>query len=457
MFSYFSNIFFLFFSFLVAYVFMGFTPYSTTLVLVMVVFLSVLYPTNTEVSATFILITMFFCLFNWIIVSLSGMVWEVSSKTFAALPKAIAVPVMILVTLQNVRVRKFFPMLFVSLFTIIVLVSVFRASDKGVAVNYLINTFIPYVVLISFLIFDIKQPREKLFYHYVVVAIWMIIVLNGVFILFEMLGLFSSLEIYSLPGSLFRAERNAWYGNYITTFIDGSRIRRYPGIFADPILAGYFWSGVYSFTLVIRKKQFLTMKIMALIFVLLTFSKGAYFMILLAFALNTIMYLESTKTRKKLIVFSSVLSVIFLIFTSLREGNIDSSAIHVLGLFFPFIAPINMEYIIGADLGIAGNLGGWVNQGAESFVGMLKYATGIVGVLFFIIHIFLIIKEHNKKRTLFSRFVIISIVPVFIASFLQENSFNLAYTFPKLVFLLALVSYQGSCNKQEETIETRQT
>ncbi|WP_294933213.1 hypothetical protein, partial [Sulfurimonas sp.] len=128
-------------------------------------------------------------------------------------------------------------------------------------------------------------------------------------------------------------------------------------------------------------------------------------------------------------------------------------------IVLPFSQSFGINYFIGNDLGSGGNMGGWVEQGAESFIGLLMYNTGLIGVL---IVVFLFLKLTIiaiKRKDLIGKFFITVLLPVFWASFLQENSFNLSYTVPRLILytLIILYFYSFIINKQRNNTNENST
>lgn len=399
------------------------------------------FPNNKNNKIYFISFMLIISTLNWFYISISNKLNYNINSFQAVLPKALVIPILIYLIYKIIDFKKNKNLKFIIfLFSILLIVSFYKSIDKNVALNYILNTFIPFLTIVFFSIFTYKN---NIFLNLglnkiIESTIYFLIILNSFFILLEVFNFFQSIEFFEYPGQLLRNKRDAWYGNYITTFIDGSRIPRFPGIFSDPILSGYFWNSVFGYFFIVKKSKIT--QYISVLFIVITFSKGAYLLMFLTLTFNIILKIKiKSKTRFYLTSLYFVFSIFLLIFLSIRENNLDSSVIHVQGLYLPFTKQINLNYFIGESIGESGNMGGWVNEGAESFIGLVKNSIGLFGFLIVLYFIYKILSINIKNSNNYiSKYIIIIIIPTFIVSFLQENSFNIPYVFIKVMLMISL-------------------
>jgi hypothetical protein len=322
-------------------------------------------------------------------------------------------------------------------------ISFLKSSDLFTGLKYLLNVYFPLIISFIFLlnlsnikINPLLYKYNKLFFN----IICLIIFVNIYFIILHIFSFINLNEFYFIVGNELRGGSE---GNF-RTIIFNMQIERFSGIFADPILAGYFFVSIFFYFLLFVKNQYLKFFLLLIIasLIALTISKASYLMLLLGF-ISYIIY--KTKLRKSFKIFTIIIlygfTLLFAILRALKDGITDSSAIHVLGLTLPFANSLGLNYIFGHDLGSGGNMGGWVQQGAESFVGLLMYNTGLIGVFIYIYLIFHTVKYTVSVKSIVNFYVLIVWLPVMWASFLQENSFNMSFTIPRLILLIFIIVF----------------
>jgi len=423
--------------------------------LLMIVLMYIFYVNKSlSLDIALLLFTFVLVLLNWTYIGIGQVFYGWENLKLGVLPRVVGLIVIFVFFLKCTK--KFLKVdILLYLFLVIVIFSFLKSSDKGIAIQYLANVYIPllfslhiYIFTLSKNNFYINVNKFRIFpVHFVLITL---ILIDIFFILLDMVSFIDLYSFYMEVGRILRGEGTV--GNF-RTIIFGMQINRIPGIFADPIVAGYALTGIFFFFFFTIKNLYLKIILLTLVFILIfmTFSKAAYIMLTIGL-LGLFIYKIKMSLNKKiiLIIWMYVITLIFAILRALQGEVGDSSAIHVLGLVLPFSQPFGINYFIGNDLGSGGNMGGWLEQGAESFIGLLMYNTGLIGVLLIVFIFLRLTITAIKRKDLIGEFFIAVLLPVFWVSFLQENSFNLSYTVPRLILytLIMLYFYSFVINKQ---------
>jgi len=309
-------------------------------------------------------------------------------------------------------------------------------TSPFVSVAYLVNVYFP--LLLQFLIVAwvsnyiaskglsgsryIGSPTFKL-------LIFVVLFFSTVFFVLQSIFDFSLNDIFLDIGQLLG--RGGAEGN-TRTVLFGMRLERFPGLFADPILAAYslflFFAYIWFFVRHIAAK--VIGLVCCVVLAVATFSKAFFFLLACFIAVNVCLRLKASDGVKfALSLFATGCAVLIISLRALMAGITDSSAIHVQGLILPFVSAESVvSFFIGHDLGTGGNMGGWVTQGAESFIGLVMYNTGLIGLLCLALFCLSVLRSAVKTRTNAGYFLFSVSLSILSASFLQENSFNLSFS-----------------------------
>lgn len=378
--------------------------------------------------------------YNWSYLAIGAQIFDWNYFLPAVLVRFLALAVVFGFAFRYFRLKWPLDWKFCTL-SILIIVSFGRSAEISIALSYLVNVYAP------FLLFIYLAPRllsentsnsvsaQFPVWPFSPFIIFFIIFTHVMAFCFEVFG-FVDLENFFRPVA--ENLRGGGGGNFSTILL-GLEISRFPGLFADPIVAGYainifFFAGMLFIKSILGRAILGVFSIFA---IALTFSKGAYVLIILGF-FGLICWKLSIGARSRLVIFALgyVVSFLGVAIRAAMEGVTDSSAIHYLGLIGPFQGSISLSYFFGNDLGSGGNLGGWVAEGAESFVGLLMYNTGLVGVVIYFWIFASMAWVSMKRRDIFAKFFVAAILPIFWTSFLQENVFNLSFSLPRLCAIL---------------------
>ncbi|KZN68469.1 hypothetical protein [Pseudoalteromonas luteoviolacea] len=393
-----------------------------------------------------------FSLFFWLYLAIVHSVDVYVSESYWPLVKAFLIVPLFFAVLKLFDFKLDFKIpgfLAFSIFVLLLLLSFLKGLlvSPFVSVAYLGNVYIP-ILLQFFLIASVAKlslQNKTRDYHSTkgfTSLVCIILIVSSAFLLFDLLGVLQLREVFLSVGEALG--RGGSEGN-TRTHLFGVLFQRFPGLFADPILAAYtlFLFFTYAFCFVANPYIKAFMLCFSFMLGLVTLSKAFFFLLVCFFSFYFVCKLKlrvKLKFSVALIVlfFSVALIVIRALFTVVT----DSSAVHVQGLVLPFISPTSgVAFLIGNDLGSGGNMGGWTLQGAESFVGLLMYNTGLIGVLLFFGAFFQIMYALLKSKKRSNYFLFCFFMSVISASFLQENSFNLGFSVVRIALLLFMVLY----------------
>lgn len=385
-----------------------------------------------------------FVLLNWFYLSLGSIQWGWEDATLLVATRVLLLFFCFLISFRYFKIHKKIDVTLLSSF-LLTLFSFSRSSDFYTALKYLANVYIPYLSLF-YIIFsisptgNINKQKSKIVKGIAKNFLFTILIFDLLFISIEELGIFDSATFFSMAGNILRAD-GGWEGNF-RTMLFGIEQQREPGLFGDPIVASYFLTSALM-CIAILQKGFIKWAYIFLSLFLLALAKSKSSLILIALgALGLLIY--KLKAPKSIKIFISVILYISALALTLvkasSSSSIDSSYIHYQGLIAPFLRPLDFNYLLGNDLGSGGNMGGGSDQGAESFVGLLMYNLGIAGVLLYLaLFLRVIILAYSNNTPAKSIFLVSIIIPVMLASFLQENPYNLSYAAPRIALLLIIL------------------
>lgn len=350
------------------------------------------------------------------------------------------------------------------LFILILIFSALKGVNTSpfVSASYLVNVYFPLIVQLAL----VGWISNELLHNYgnnynsfsrsknFEAIILFVILFSILFFILKLLFDFSLDDAFLEVGRTLG--RGGSEGNNRTMLL-GIRFERFPGLFADPILASYsfFLFFTYIFCFVKNKIYKYVGLLFCFVLATVTLSK-AFFFLLVCFLGSFIALRLKIRPRFKFILSLIWVAIILFIVTirALSDGVMDSSAIHVQGLVLPFLnAGSALNFLIGYDLGTGGNMGGWVTQGAESFIGLLMYNTGLLGVLSFLLFYSFILYNLAMVKSKVSYFLHAFMLSLLAASFLQENSFNLSFSILRICcFSLILYSLSRRRSNKVEKI-----
>jgi hypothetical protein len=438
-----KNILLLFFT-LITISFLLPSVWLSSLLMVVLVYIFYVYK-SLSFDIGLLLFTLVLVLFNWTYLGVGQNLYEWHDLKLGVLVRVLGLGIVFIFYLKYTKRFLKIDILLYILFAIVIF-SFLKSSDKTIAIQYLANVYIPLLFSLHIYTFTLSKNNfrndinkfKMLPVNFILTSL---ILADFFFILLDIMSFIDLKSFYMEVGKVLRGEGTI--GNF-RTIIFGIKTIRIPGIFADPIVAGYALSAIFFFFFFSIRNLYLKIILLTIVSILIfiTFSKGAYLMLTIGL-LSLFIYKTKMSLNKKnvLIIGMYIITLTFTILRALQDGVTDSSAIHVLGLVLPFSQSFGINYFIGNDLGSGGNMGGWVEQGAESFIGLLMYNTGLIGVLIVIFIFFKLTIIALERKDLIGKFFIAVPLPVFGASFLQENSFNLSYTIPRIILFTFIILY----------------
>jgi len=368
--------------------------------------------------------------------------------------KTIAGSIFFAVLLSNYLSRPArFQMLCVLGISLLLIKGTISASNKMVAIKYLINMHIPMILTIICMgNIAFSKNKEKISskietYIALVLAGSLIGALAHVVSGYDtLISLTSSLADSRQDTDNIMAEVDGQF-KYFTagqaTQIAGIPVIRNPGLIIDSILAGYTLAFiiVYIIYFVRRHKAILLGASCFLLFI--TFSKGAWVIPIITIFITEANKFLWKKSRKVRLAINIILITIISLGTivSASRGTGDSSFIHFMGLsqvfaFYPSA--------IGNDLGSGGNYAESeftekLKTGAESTIGVIYYHIGAAGLALFLALNLSVLLSLLKKEDRRNSVLIGMLAAQLILSFLQENTYNLAYSFPRILIFIAII------------------
>lgn len=309
-------------------------------------------------------------------------------------------------------------------------------TDFGVVLNYTFNTFLSLLVF-YYVLYNLVEKRVNILnLSSFNISLWIFVTACILFVAISVFG-FDEQEFFYQVGFALRGEGTD--GNY-ETHIHDVYLKRFPGIFADPILSSTFFSSLFVVACVFFRNYLLKIVtcLVCLVFLVLSLSKAGFLYIVLFSVFYTIMLVKLRKGLKLFILLFTcfVILLTLMLRAVFGAGQLDSSYVHTMGFITPFIADRDIAYFIGHGLSNAGNLGGWLAEGAESFVGMLMYSYGLLGVFLYIAISIRFVWLNIRKSDRLNRFLVAMFLPIFCISFLQENIFNSSFIIIRLFFVI---------------------
>lgn len=378
-------------------------------------------------------------LFQWAIMRLSfvlhgqldltGNVIYVKGALFYLFVGLLLIPMV-----KNVRRVKIALILFIAL----ILISLLRSPNLLAGTLYILNTWLPCLTLLAWCLLPVQQKVEKIARHSIpAIGIFYTVLL--IYSIFWVLNLdnmisweLSPFINYHRTGDI----NDFFIGN--TTKLFGSTFYRNASLVMDPIVAGYFLAQ-FSFISIILKKY--TISSILLIFLLFTVSKGAFLLLLL----SLIFYKTFTIASFRFNILLAVGIITGLIIIALMSQGKNSSYLHVLGLIYPFLPPLDLNYVIGHNISSGGGLTGsgslGLLGGMESLVGTLQYQLGLVGIVMYLFIFIKVLHFKYGQADEVARLEFAVLMPSFINSFLQENAFNMPFIIIKIFGVIYFIRY----------------
>ena len=135
-----------------------------------------------------------------------------------------------------------------------------------------------------------------------------------------------------------------------------------------------------------------------------------------------------------------------------HDSTYGSLMIHRLGLVLPFLNFTGFDYLWGHGLAVGGNINrAGFETGTESFWGLVQYQNGffffLVMQLFMIDFVRRLVFVTRAPAYLTSILLGLFLSP-FLASAVQENSYNISHTSIRLLILILLYwGITGTCTK----------
>ncbi|PAA22399.1 hypothetical protein [Pseudomonas fragi] len=331
--------------------------------------------------------------------------------------------------------------------------STLLSSNKMIAIKYLINMYIPMIITIVIMgnITFIKN-REKISskmetYITLVLTVSLIGALMHIASGYDtLISLTSSLADNRQDTDIILKEVDGVFKSFTAgaaTQIAGIPVIRNPGLIIDSILAGYTlaFTTVYIIYFVNKHKIILLTASCFLLFI--TFSKGAWIIpIITIFIAETNKFFWKKSAKFRLITNILLISTISLAtIVSASRGSGDSSFIHFMGLSQVFVFHTS---VAGNDLGSGGNYAESeftekLKTGAESTIGVMYYHIGAAGLALFLALNASILMSLLKKKDRRYSILIGMLAAQLILCFLQENTYNLAYSFPRILIFIAIM------------------
>lgn len=332
-------------------------------------------------------------------------------------------------------------------FSFLVFISLLRSPNLSAGILYVLNTWLPVIVLLLWCSVSYERKTKSVL-HYTENIRYIFKISISLYIFFWFINFDQTISWELSPFINFHRTGDVdefFIGN--TTKIFGSTFYRNASIIMDPIVAGYFFSQFSFLLLVLRKRVLGTL---LFILMILTLSKGAF----LLFCLSVFFYYSYRYLTLRLNLTAIFLITGLLIIIALNSAGKNSSYIHALGLIYPFISPMDLNYFIGHNISTGGGLTGTgslgLQGGMESLVGTLKYQMGLLGVLLYFVLFYKVLRSKFRSGDPISRVEFSILAGSFINSFLQENAFNLPFTMIKIfgfLYLIRLLNDQRSSKR----------
>ncbi|MBE0515260.1 hypothetical protein [Sulfurimonas sp.] len=283
-----------------------------------------------------LLFTLVLVLFNWTYVGIGQNLYDWEDLKLGVLARVLGLVIVFIFFLKYTRKFLKIDYLLYILFAIVIF-SFSKSSDKTTAIQYLANVYIPLLFSLHVYIFTLSKNNFKtdvnkfkiLPVNFILIAL---ILTNIFFILLDIVSFIDLQSFYMEVGRVLRGEGTA--GNFRTTIFD-IKTSRIPGLFADPIVAGYALSAIFFFFFFSIRNLYLKTILLTIVSILIfiTFSKAAYLMLTIGL-LGLFIYKIKMSLNKKIVLIIGMyaITLTFTILRALQDGVTDSSAIHVLGL-----------------------------------------------------------------------------------------------------------------------------
>jgi len=344
-----------------------------------------------------------------------------------------------------------------SVLTIISLLIVLFTYLRGplldtVAINYLGNVFVPFsfqIFLTGVVLACLRNSRRISFFTgfgqwmpgVVDVLIISACMLNVVLLLLDVAGILSLDQFFQPLNLLLRGEGSV--GHTVTVLL-GFRLPRWPGVFADPILSAYVWVAILFYIEIFWKNLIVktVTSLLVLLWLVLALSKAA----LMLYVIGRVgLVLFKFRGKRSLYLVFSCCTVAIVGWYGVNSSGLDSSYIHTMGLLYPFTVTEGFGFLVGNVLSDAGNLGGQnVMHGAESFVGLLMYTCGLLGVSVYMFYFLALVIHSFSVTNKLTQFIVAAIIPTILTSFYQENVYNMTFVVPRLFLLMAAAGLYAS-------------
>lgn len=313
------------------------------------------------------------------------------------------------------------------------------------ALGYFVNTYIPFfsvLVLCHLIMFytdrgnNLQNLRFTGAYKFIYISIFIL----------AMSSLITLAQFEDLILAALETVKGKSAGGALRSEFAGIQLARFAGIMADPIVASYNLILLLTISFLSRSPLFIL--ITSIIVILLSLkigSKSALMMLVVSLGFYSIVGFIHKAVLRKILFYNLIGGWLLFVILLGDDKMFGSLSLHRLGLILPFIDFNGLQYFIGEGLHVGGNLNKTgFNTGQESFWGLIKFQ---VGLIFFVTVIYYYysfsIKLLDTVRFDYhaSAFFFAAIITPFLASSVQENSYNISHTsFRLLVIVIALWS-----------------
>lgn len=225
---------------------------------------------------------------------------------------------------------------------------------------------------------------------------------------------------------------------YTFDFVDiiGTPLHRLVSHFGDPLItAHYLFLGFCLCDIVYDNKSRKFLKILLFVSSILTLCKGLIICYFIYFIVKMLKKIKSSMIKKRLIMTLIAFAITFFLAYIISNKFLPNSSIviHING----FINGIIGVGLIGNGIGTAGVItgvvsGNEISAASESFLGVLSYQLGYIGLLIYILFFaFIIIKYLYLKSNNYLKIFNIALTltcSIFFESFLSESSVGIVAT-----------------------------
>jgi hypothetical protein len=313
---------------------------------------------------------------------------------------------------------------------------------------YLLNSFVPFFMSMIIAVHlsradsKVDLPAKSVFFFFVVL-------LSVGLVYFSLLSSNYSTFRPDLVATS-HASGGVAYGEYDgswETSVEGHRLTRMVGTFADPIVIGYLTATLAFISLVLGSPFAASFFVVVMV---CTLAKGAWFFFLQAVALYLVGRFSILLRLPMLGFFAAVQVVIAAV-------SDTSAKVHLQGLVGGLQSMIHApaaRKVLGFGIGDGGNLGSadfasagwrgsWLGSGAESAIGVIAHQAGALGL--FVVACFawfFIWKSPRTKADLPSYAIACLWMSLLCNCLLQENCFNISVTSSVLMGTVLLACHR---------------